>query len=179
MIIQDNIVTATIALPNFAASGAIGTAAATVDLASSIVVTQTTAAIALTLPAPTDATSGLELTVINAAASTQSLTVGGIALVPGGLGVFKWDGAAWASIQSGLRNMGFSITQAVTAGVNTLTHNLAMPAGNFSNVIFTAENANGQAVQFRRNTGADTANAMSFRSINAMAAITLRVVPLA
>jgi hypothetical protein len=179
MIIQDNVVTATIALANFAASGAIGTAAATVDLASSIVITQTTAAIALTLPSPTDTTDGLELTIINASASTQSLTVGGIVLVPGALGIFKWAASGWASIQSGLRNMGISVTQAVTAGLSTVTHNLAMPAGKLSSLIFRAYNAAGTEVVFKRNKAADTANVLGISSVTAMTAITFDVVPLA
>lgn len=179
MILQDNLVTATIALPNFAASGAIGTAAATVDLASSIVVTQTTAAVALTLPAPTDATAGLELTVINAAASTQSVTVGGTVLVPGALGWYKWDGAAWANIQTGVRNQGVSVTQAVTAGLSTVTHNLAMPAGKFSSLILRAYNAAGNEVVFKRNKAADTANVLGISSVTAMAGITFDIVPLA
>jgi hypothetical protein len=182
MIIQDNVVKATIALANFAASGSIGTAATTVDLASSAVITQTTAAIALTLPTPTGTASevtGLEFEAINALASTQSITVGSTLLVPGSVGIFRYDGAAWANIQTGLRNQGISVTMAVVAGAQTVTHNFGMPAGKFSSLIFRAYNAGGTEVVFKRVKASDTANVAGFSSVTAMAAITFDLVPLA
>jgi hypothetical protein len=180
MQINDNIGLATIAQANFAANGAIGTAAATVDIASSFVVTQTTAGISVTLPSPTDTTAGLELNYINSGASTQSITVGGLVLTPGTMASFRWDGTAWASLSVGLRNMGASVLVAsVVAGASVVTHNLAMPAGKFSSVIFRAYNAAGTEVVFKRNKAADTANVIGISNPVVVANITFDIVPLA
>lgn len=182
MIVNDNLLLSTIALANFAAGGPLGTAAATVDVASNFVLTQTTASIAVTLPAPTDATAGTELNVSSAAASTANITVGGVVLVPGATTQFRWTGASWASLQpqSGVRNQGASIlVAAVPAGNSTVTHNLALPATFFSSVIFKARNAAGTEVTFKRNLGADTTNVIGISSPIALTNVTFDVISLA
>jgi hypothetical protein len=100
-----------VTLANFAASGAIGTAAATVDLSSTLIVPQTTDGITVSLPSPTaGAAAAVQvLTVVNSG-TTVALMVdpggGGanVAINPGGFTHFMWTGTAWAyplSAQSG------------------------------------------------------------------------------
>lgn len=80
-------------LANFAANAVIGTAAATVDVASTINITQTTAGITLTLPNPTQTQAGRLLLVNNI--GTQSVTVGGKSIAPATGILYSWSGAAW------------------------------------------------------------------------------------
>jgi len=88
-----------LALTNFAANAAIGTAAATVDAASHIVIPQTTANISLTLPNPTNTQSGRILGVLNT--GSTPVTVGGL-VIPNGVGAqFVWSGTAWIPESSG------------------------------------------------------------------------------
>lgn len=78
---------------NLAANGSVGTAAATVDIASTLVLAQTTANIALTLSNPTNATAGRVLFVTHN--GTAATTVGGKAISPGETLTFIWDGNSW------------------------------------------------------------------------------------
>lgn len=83
---------------NKAGGGAIGTAAATVDVASSFACNQTTAAQTLTLPAPTDTTPGRIVSVMNV--GTTSFTMLGltvtVAATPQTAGLLaQWNGTAW------------------------------------------------------------------------------------
>lgn len=177
--INDNFKTATIALSNFAANGALGTAATTVDITSTFVITQTTAGISLTLPTPTDATAGDRLVVINGTASTTGITVAGVPLAIGEQAIFTWSGTAWITNDGG-RNMGTSILVAsIPVGNSLVTHNLALPTGTFSQVIFRAYNAAGNEVTFKRNKVADTTNAFGISSPVALTNITFDIIPLA
>lgn len=165
MLINDAVVLSTLPLTNFAANGAIGTAAATVDIVSSITVVQTTAGISLTLPTPTDSTAGQRLEVANHSTSTQSFILGGVNVGVGSTARFSWDGVAWLTSLSGVRNQGASISVVnIAAGASVVTHNLALPSGKFSSVSFRAYNANGNEVVFRRNKAADTANVLGLTS---------------
>ena len=56
---------AALTISDHASSGSIGTAAATVDIATTLNVNQTTPGISLTLPTPTDSTGGRLLYVSN------------------------------------------------------------------------------------------------------------------
>lgn len=76
--------------------GAIGTAAATVDVATSFDVSQTTAAQTLTLPSPTTATSGRLVLVSNT--GSVSFTMLGATVASGGSLLAKWTGAAWSKV---------------------------------------------------------------------------------
>jgi len=170
--INDTLKTATIALANFAASGAIGTAATTVDTASSFVITQTTAGIALTIPSPTNTTAGDRLRIGSSSASTANITVAGAVLQPGEFQDFSWSGTAWLSNDGG-RNMGAVVSVAtIAAGNSVVTHNLSLPAGQFSSVVFRAYDTTGQEVVFKRNTAGDTANAFGISSPVAIATAT-------
>ena len=182
MIVNDNHLLSTIPLASFAANGAIGTAAATVDIASSFVITQAVGGIVVTIPTPTDTTAGLELNIANALASTQSITVGGYLMIAGSSMQYRWTGTSWVFInaQGGIRNQGVSVlVAAVTAGNSTVTHNLTMPVTFFSSVIFRAYNAAGNEVTFKRNKAADTTNLMGISSPIALTNITFDIVPLA
>lgn len=82
-----------VALANFTANASIGTATATVDVASTISITQTTANIVLTLPAPTNTQAGRLLVVENL--GTVSVTVGGVSIPALKHMWYVWGGAAW------------------------------------------------------------------------------------
>ena len=79
--------------------GAIGTAAATVDVATAFDVNQTTAGQALTLPAPTNTASG-RIVYINNIGST-SISMYGVTIANGNSAGYTWNGTAWTVISGG------------------------------------------------------------------------------
>lgn len=83
-------------LGNLPTNGPLVTATS-VDLASLLLVTQTSVGTLTTLPNPTVLTPGRTLAVANTAAATTSISVNGVAVFPGKQINFVWDGAAWAS----------------------------------------------------------------------------------
>jgi hypothetical protein len=109
---------------NFAANGAIGTAAATVDFRSGMVIPQTTAGIALTIPAPTNATAGRIFRIANT--GTAQFTAGGFAVPASGYIDLLWNGTAWVNTPTGT-NL-FRVVQALVVGPNVITHNLGQSA---------------------------------------------------
>lgn len=160
--INDNLKMATLPLA-VAVAGPIATALLSVDIASSFNVTYSGIADgAVTLPNPTDAQAGDKVKIANV--GTVSFTIGGDKLSPGFHTYAHWTGTAWSFLDGG-RNSGVSIPVATVAAGNFLvTHNLAMPAGSFSSLVFRAYNAIGNEVVFKRNKAADTANALGFSS---------------
>jgi hypothetical protein len=112
-----------IVLPNFAANAALGTAAATVDVASSFTINQTAAGIAVTLPSPTTTTDMQMLYIQNI--GTASITVGGVVIPASKYVEYTWNGTAWVA-QADTSPAKFYVQQALTAGNNTITHNLAL-----------------------------------------------------
>lgn len=84
-------------LPDFAASAAIGTAAATVDLYSTVAVAQATSDIVLTIPNPTETTAGRILAVLNT--GTSQFKVGGVYVSPNTGASFIWSGATWIPME--------------------------------------------------------------------------------
>jgi hypothetical protein len=179
MFINDNLKTATLAIANLATGGSIGTAATTVDIASTFNINQTTAAQVITLPSPTDATAGDRLVVNNI--GTASFTIGGLLIPINSTSNFVWTGTAWVTDANVGRNMGAVVTLAtMIVGNNTVTHNLNMPTGSFSSIDFTARNATGSEVSFRRVSASDTANALVVNSTVAIpTATTFYITPLA
>lgn len=178
--IADNFKTAQVTIA-LAAPGAIGTAATTVDIASTIAVNYTgTANGAVTLANPTDAQAGDRVKVLNI--GTAAFTINGDAVAPGFHVDAAWNGTAW-NFQDGGRNAGISVpVAAVPAGTLNVTHNLAMPAGTFSSVIVRAYNTLGNEIVFRRNKAGDTANVVSFTvpvAITTNLPITFDIAPLA
>lgn len=83
-----------VAIADLAAGGAVGTAAATVNIASTLVLNQTTANQALTLPAPTNTTAGRILFVTHNGAAAGT-SVGGKLIATGETLTFVWDGNSW------------------------------------------------------------------------------------
>jgi hypothetical protein len=144
-----------------AATGTIGAAAATVDVASSFNVTYTgTPNGAVTLPNPTDAQAGDFIKVANV--GTVPFSIGGDTLNAGSHTYAEWTGGTYTFLDGG-RNAGASVAVAtVPAGALNVTHNLGLPAGTFSSVVYRAYNSSGNEVTFRRNKAADTANVMGF-----------------
>lgn len=105
----------TLAVGNTAVSGPIGalSAAQTVDIYNSFLLTQTTAGVVPTLPAPTDTAAGKVALVMNNDTATQPVIMYGMAIGIGASQWFAWDGSAWI----GGRNL--------TAGGNAFGSSLA------------------------------------------------------
>ena len=164
MIVADNFKLVTLPLA-VTAAGPIGTAALTVDIASSFNITYTGVVDGVvTVPVPTDAQAGDIVKIVNV--DTVSFMLGGDSLAPGFHTYLHWTGTAW-SFTDGGRNSGALVSVAlVPAGTLLVTHNLGMPSGSFSRLIYQCHNTLplGQAskVELRRNKSADTANAMAF-----------------
>jgi hypothetical protein len=85
-------------LGNFAAGGAVATAAASVDICASLGIAQTTATQVLTLPAPTVATDGRTIVVYNS--GTAGFTMHSAVIAAGGVGLFFWESGAWRPVSS-------------------------------------------------------------------------------
>lgn len=85
-----------LALANRAAAGVIGTAAATVDLYSTINLTQTSPNLALTIPNPTNVQAGRLLTVANT--GTVQVQLNGQFITPRTAQSYVWSGAAWVPV---------------------------------------------------------------------------------
>ena len=115
MQVNDNLRLVPIVLANFAANGAIGTAAATVDVASVFVVLQTTSNVTLTIPAPTSGAIGVVTFVINT--GTATLTVENCGIPPNKTAKFIFGGASWAG--AALNGADFpSLTDATGVKIN-------------------------------------------------------------
>lgn len=100
MIINDNIKPATVTLANFAANAPIGTAAATVDIASSFRIPQTTVNITLSIPTPTDTAAGNIVLISNT--GSVAVTIVNTHIRAGRSALFQWNGSAWANTFSKL-----------------------------------------------------------------------------
>lgn len=86
---------------NLATNGAVGTAAATVDVADELVLTQTTAAITATVPSPTTTTKYRTLTIQNKGTADILISATGFSqrLPAAGTLVAEWNGtAAWSLV---------------------------------------------------------------------------------
>ncbi len=80
-------------ITNKASGGDIGTAAATVDIASHFNVAQTTAAQTLTLPNPSNTRAGRLAFVTNT--QTENFNMHGVTVAAGRSVVIQWDGGTW------------------------------------------------------------------------------------
>jgi hypothetical protein len=80
-------------ISNLATGGNIGTAANTVDIATSFNVNQTTTGQTITLPSPTDTTAG-RIAYIQNIGSTKFAMLGGYVPAGGSLQAI-WNGSAW------------------------------------------------------------------------------------
>lgn len=102
-----------VSLANFAANAAVGTAAATVDITSTLVLAQTTANITLTIPNPTNTQAGRLLTVANN--GTTTTTVAGVPIPAGSAASYIWDGNSWNLVGSAATASGDFWRSGVTA----------------------------------------------------------------
>ncbi len=98
-----------VAISNLATGGNIGTAAATVDAATTFNVTQTTAGQAITLPSPTSGTAGRLVYVNNTSTNSTSFTMYNATIQPGQGRSFEWNGSAWTLVDNA--NAGTGLTQ--------------------------------------------------------------------
>lgn len=126
----------TLTLTNFAANGAIGTAAATVDAYTSINISQSSAGIALTIPAPTNTSAGRILQVSNT--GTSPVTVGPTTIGIAQTAEFVYNGAAWTGSTSGVTTVGATTTaQANGASITGSTLNLSVADGTNPGLVST------------------------------------------
>jgi len=88
---------ASVALSNFATSTVVGTAAATVDIASNLNIPQTTTNVNLTLPSPTVTTPGKTITVNNT--GNAAFTMYDVQIPAIGSSIFVWNGTLWSGIE--------------------------------------------------------------------------------
>ena len=93
---------APLTIANLASGGAIGTAAATVDINSVFLINQTTTGQTITIPNPTNATLSQIITI--KANSTASLIAYGRIINAGDSNSFLWNGSAWSSIGASAGN---------------------------------------------------------------------------
>jgi hypothetical protein len=161
MVIADSLKLQRIQLVNFAASGAIGTAAATVDIASSIAVAQTAAGVSLTLPNPTDTTDMRVLYVQNT--GTASVTVGGTIIPAGKYMEFTYTGTAWVATADTSPNK-FYVQQALVAGNNTITHNLNLAVPKAAQIM-VRHATTGETILGRVTPASMTSNALVFNVV--------------
>ena len=89
-----------IAIANHASNSTIGSAASTVDAATTFDVTQTTSGITLTLPPPTGGVSG-HVVYVNSLAGNASFTMYGVTIAAGNSVGFIWNGTTWVPTSSG------------------------------------------------------------------------------
>ncbi len=101
------------AIGNIAGGGNIGSAAATVDVATTFDVNQTTAGQTLTLPAPTNTASG-RIVYVNNVGSTN-FTMYGETIETGSSSTFIWNGSSWTTSVS-FSNTGVDTIGALDGG---------------------------------------------------------------
>jgi len=106
--IDRGLIYTTVAIGNLASGGAIGTAAATVDMGTAFAVNQTTTGQAITLPSPTNVKAGRIAYLINT--GSASFTAYGSTVAAGASVVAVWNGSAWS---------GYSAPPATTATTAT------------------------------------------------------------
>ena len=119
---------ASIDITNKATGGAIGAAAATVDIATNFNVNQTTALQALTIPSPTNTTTtkGKIVTVNNL--GTANFSISGITVPAGSYGsAFVWNGTAWNPINAASNVAGATFSASKSS---SSTSSLTTIAGN-------------------------------------------------
>lgn len=175
MIVANTLNVVDVAIANVAAGGNIGTAAATVDVASSFSVNQTTANQNLTLPNPTVTTPAGQLAVVKNAGTAQ-FSMHGIVIRPTTGSVFQWNGAAWIPLSDVSQPAALIFQQAAVAlAANTalvINHNLGLATPTRVQVQIT--DANGNAVDLK--LSAFTANSVSLTSPVALTNLTVVVV---
>jgi hypothetical protein len=145
-----------IAIANLASGGSIGTAATTVDVSTTLNVSQTTAGQTLTLPTPTVTTAGRIVYINNV--GTASFLMLGETIAPSTSYSFEWNGSAWEAMNTSVAGTGITVngntvaTSAATSVTND-TNVTGSISGNVLSLGFT-----GQLSLARGGTGSSTAS---------------------
>ena len=160
-----------VGLPNFTVSGALGTAANTVDKCSAFMIAQSTIGINITLPTPTDPIPQM---VIIANTGTVTLSVEGSNIKPNGMLTFFFNGLTW-SIEGSNKTKSYTTVMNLVAGANTVTHNLNLPAGTFSNYMIAARRSTGTDLSINTVPASDTANSLVINATGAIANVRIFV----
>lgn len=119
--VREAVIMRPITISSVPSSGPIGTAATTVDIASTIYIPQAATGVIATIPAPTNAQSGRLLWLENTGAATIQIgTKGPFLYPPGSLGFpssawFEWNGTTWTALYS--RTPAQQLTMTTTATV--------------------------------------------------------------
>ena len=127
MIVDSNFVLSSLTFSDYPLGGPIGTAALTVDVVSSVIITQTTVGQVLSAPPPTDTTAGLFLTVTNNGSS--SFSISGTSVIPGSYITIFWNGSFWASL-SNPSTTGLTQVYVSSFTVSSLTNQVVPLVGN-------------------------------------------------
>jgi plastocyanin len=117
-----------IAITNKATGGVIGTAAATVDIATTFNINQTTASQTLTLPSPTNTTAGRVAFVNNI--GTVSFSMHGVTIAAGTYATFMWNGSVWLGEAAATATAGGTVSSIGTINSQTKSANGAVLASN-------------------------------------------------
>jgi hypothetical protein len=139
--------TAAMAIADRPAGGNIGTAAATVDVNSSFIITQTTASQTVTLPNPTISGSRL-VSVASSSASTTNFLLYGLTILPGTGANLLWNGSAWMNLSTNTGSASRTITGTgitATSSFDNLLRTVAI-TGITAGSEVTAVTATGSAV---------------------------------
>lgn len=142
-----------VTLSNFTASTTVGAAAATVDVYTNINIPQTTLAIDLQLPAPTNTTPGKTITVNNT--GNAAFTMYNVQIPAVGSSIFVWNGTLWTGIEGyGGVAAEYGENNGITDGT-TITTSLADITGSS----FTLPSAGVWEVNYIVMAGPDTSTA--------------------
>ena len=83
------------AMSNYASSGNLGTAAATVDKYTTFTIPQTTSSVDITVPSPTDTTAGRIVYISNTGSASFTLNTSAFTVASGKSVELLWNGTAW------------------------------------------------------------------------------------
>ncbi|MDL2342273.1 MAG: hypothetical protein QFB87_04320, partial [Patescibacteria group bacterium] len=160
-----------IAISDKAAGGAIGTAAATVDAATTFNINQTTSGQTLSLPSPTTTTAGRIAYVSNV--GTTSFLLSGVTVQAATTQSFEWNGTAWVAMNNpvagtGLTQSGNVINSSAATSVTNDTNITGSISANILTLGFTGNlsvarggTGSGTAAGARTNLGAAASGANS------------------
>ncbi len=128
----------TLAVSDLPTGGNIGTAAATVDIYTNFTVGQTTSGQTLTIPAPTNTTTGRLIYITNVGSAGYS--IGGSMASPGTTMAFVWNSttSAWTLVSSGTSGA------YIQNGTALQTANMNIQSYSASSVTATIQGANSQ-----------------------------------
>ena len=163
------------ALNNFTSSGAIGTAASTVDIHTSFTINQTSSSITLSIPSPTLTTAGRIIYIANIGSATT--TVGGVTMGAGTSASFFWNGTSWIStaVSTGVSLVGTFSSSSIANGAsisgNTLT--LGVADGTNPGMVSTGAQSFGGAKTFTDVTTVAKTSTTAFQIQNTGGSTTL------